>query len=117
MLVDATNNLPIKALVCDTLSGRTARYLAACRPSVPIFAKCYEKHTMRELSLSYGVHCSMMEKRKNHDDLVKEAVKTLVESNDIALDDMVGIMAGRFNTESSASFAEINTARHLLSDV
>jgi pyruvate kinase len=115
MLVDATNNLPIKALICDTMSGRTARYLSAYRPSVPIFAKCYELHTMRELSLSFGVHCSMMEKRKNNDDLVKEAVKTLVESHDIGLDDMVGIIAGRFNTDRSASFAEINDARHLLS--
>ena len=117
MLVDATNNLPIKALICDTISGRTARYLSAYRPSAPIFAKCYEEHTMRELSLSYGVHCSMMEKRKSNDDLVKEAVKTLVESHDITLDDMVGIIAGRFNTDRSASFVEINDARHLLSDV
>jgi pyruvate kinase len=114
MLVDATTSLPIKALICDTMSGRTARYLSAYRPSVPVFAKCYAAHTMRELSLSYGVHCSMMEKRKSNDDLVKEAVKTLVESRDIALDDMVGIIAGRFNTDRSASFAEINDARHLL---
>jgi pyruvate kinase len=114
MLVDATNSLPIKALICDTMSGRTARYLSAYRPSVPVFAKCYERHTMRELSLSYGVHCSMMEPRKSNDDLVKEAVKSLVESHDITLDDMVGIIAGRFSTERSASFAEINNARHLL---
>jgi pyruvate kinase len=114
MLVDATTSLPIKALICDTLSGRTARYLSAYRPNAPIFAKCYAPHTMRELSLSYGVHCSMMGQRKSSDDLVKEAVKTLVESNDITLDDMVGIIAGRFNVDRSASFAEINTARHLL---
>jgi pyruvate kinase len=117
MLVDAANNLPIKALICDTLSGRTARYLSAYRPNAPIFAKCYALHTMRELSLSYGVHCSMMVQRKSNDDLVKEAVKTLVESHDITLDDMVGIIAGRFNTDRSASFAEINTARHLLTDI
>lgn len=114
MLVDATNNLPIKALICDTMSGRTARYLAAYRPCVPIYAKCYKNHVMRELSLSYGVYCSMMGERKSKDDLVKEAVKTLVESNDIKADDLVGVIAGRFNTDRSASFAEINDVSHLL---
>jgi pyruvate kinase len=116
MLVDATNNLPIKALICDTLSGRTARYLAAYRPSVPIYAKCYKPHVMRELSLSYGVQCSMMEKRKSTDDLVRQAVKTLVDSNDIKPEDMVGVINGRFNTSTSASFAEINEVHHIIAE-
>jgi hypothetical protein len=58
----------------------------------------------------------MMKPRKTNDDLVKDAVKSLVESNDIVLDDMVGIIAGRFSTERSASFTEINDARHLINE-
>ena len=45
--VEATNKLPIKAIVIDTITGRTRRYIATYRPSVPVIAKCYKSHSMR----------------------------------------------------------------------
>lgn len=114
MLVEATNNLPIKALVCDTTSGRTARYLSAYRPSLPIYAKCYQPHVVRELALSYGVHGSFIEPRVDKDDVAIVAVKTLADKGILQQHDMVGILAGRFNTSQGATFAEINEVGKLL---
>ncbi len=117
MLVEATNNLPIKALICDTASGRSARYLSAYRPSMTIFSKCYQKHVMRELALSYGVHSSFIDPREGKDDVAEVIVKSLVESNDLKKDDLVGVLAGRFNTLTGACFAEINLVEKLLSSL
>ena len=50
--VRVTTILPIKAVVVDTLSGRTARYLAAFRGGLPVYARCYNEKVMRELALS-----------------------------------------------------------------
>lgn len=54
-VIKISTMLPIKAIVIDTRSGKTARYLSAFRGAVPIFARCYEQNVMRELALSYGV--------------------------------------------------------------
>ena len=40
-LVAATLKLPVKAIIFDTWSGRTGRYLAEFRPKVPIYGMCY----------------------------------------------------------------------------
>ena len=114
MLVEATNNLPIKALLCDSTSGRTARYLSAYRPSVPIYAQCYKKHVMRELALSYGVQSACIAPRNAKADFAKVVVESLVESNDIKTSDLVGILVGRYKTKTGASLAEINEVGQLL---
>src|SRR5215208_5605171 len=41
----AAHELGLKALVCPTLSGRSARLISAHRPTVPIFALRSEEHT------------------------------------------------------------------------
>lgn len=46
--VRMTTMLPIKAIVVDTNSGRTARYLSAFRGGLPVYARCYDEHVMRE---------------------------------------------------------------------
>ena len=45
--VRMTTMLPIKAIVVDTNSGRTARYLSAFRGGLPVYARCYDEHVMR----------------------------------------------------------------------
>ena len=114
MLVEATNNLPIKALLCDSTSGRTARYLSAYRPSVPIYAQCYKPHVMRELALSYGVQSAFIAPRDAKTDYAKIVVQSAIDSHDIKPSDLVGILVGRYQTKTGASFAEINEAGQVL---
>ncbi len=114
MLVEATNNLPIKALVCDTTSGRTARYLSAYRPSMTVFAKCYQQHVMRELALSYAVHSSFIEPCNRKDDIVKVVIQSLHANNELQENDLVGVLAGRHKAKNGACFAEINEVGQLL---
>ena len=60
--VRMTTMLPIKAIVVDTNSGRTARYLSAFRSDLPVYARCYNERVMRELALSFGVYPYYTEK-------------------------------------------------------
>lgn len=49
--VRACSSLPIKAIVADTMTGRTGRYLSAFRGTVPVYAMCYNLTIMRQLAL------------------------------------------------------------------
>ncbi|MDR1056889.1 MAG: pyruvate kinase [Prevotellaceae bacterium] len=105
--VEATMKLPVKAIVIDTMSGRTGRYLAVFRPSVPVFAKCYKSHSMRELALSYGVYASMMAPRNSKDEFEHEAISALLIDKLIELKDQVAVIGGSFGPTAGATFMEI----------
>ena len=53
--VKASVKLNVGAIITDSYSGRTARYLAAYRGKHPVFAICYNENVMRQLALSYGI--------------------------------------------------------------
>jgi pyruvate kinase len=105
--VEATEKLPIKAIVIDSVSGRTGRYIAAFRPSVPIFAKCYNSYSMRQLALSYGVYASTMAPRNTKDEFEHEAVTALLSEKIFAPDDIIAVIGGSFGITAGATFMEI----------
>ena len=53
--VKSSSKLHVKAIITDSYTGRTARYLAAFRGTSTVFSICYNPRVMRMLSLSYGV--------------------------------------------------------------
>lgn len=53
--VKASSKLHVKAIITDSFTGRTARYLAAFRGTSTVYAICYHERLTRELALSYGV--------------------------------------------------------------
>lgn len=113
-IVNATAKLPIKAIILDTMSGRTGRYLSAFRPKIPIYAKCYQDHVMRELALSYGVHAYFVDVYNSKDDFVKSAVKNLLKDKCFNRNDMIGVVAGSFGQSTGATFMEISTAINMI---
>lgn len=113
-LISMTCKLPIKAILFDTTTGRTGRYLSAFRPNIPMFAKCYNKYVMRELALSYGVFPYFMEKRDTKDDFVSEAVKILLNDKVVEEETMVGVLGGSFGVRAGASFIEIGTVKDMV---
>ncbi len=113
-IVNATASLPIKAIVLDTMSGRTGRYLSAFRPKIPIYAKCYQEHVMRELAMSYGVYSYYTDIYDSKEDFVKGAVKNLLKDKCFYRKDMIGVVAGSFGQTTGASFMEISTAMNMI---
>jgi len=113
-IVDATAKLPIKAIVFDTMTGRTGRYISAFRPKVPIYAKCYKDHVMRELALSYGVYGYYIDIYDSKNDFVKSSVKTLLKDKCFNRKDMIGVVGGSFGPSAGATFLEISTAMNMI---
>jgi pyruvate kinase len=105
--VRASVNLPIKAIVIDSLSGRTGRYLSAFRGSKMVYAICYRKHVMRELALSYGIYAEYREPALTHDRFLLSILDELVQNNKINREDLIVVVGGNFGAVRGASFMEI----------
>lgn len=105
-LVAATMTLPIKAIILDTWTGRTGRYLAEFRPKVPIYAMCYNSHTMRELALTYNVYGFKFDVTGTKEGFVQNSLRILLEEGRISKGDLVGFIGGSFNDELGATYME-----------
>jgi len=111
--VNASQFLPIKAIVTDTLTGRTGRYLSSYRGNAPVYALCYSKRVMRELALSYGVEADYKELLASRDEFVKEAMLTLMGKGYFTSEDTVIILGGSFGPSKGVSFMEISNVYQL----
>lgn len=102
-----------RAIVADTVRGRTIRDMAAYRGYNPVLAQCYLTSTMRELALSYGVYASYQERKKSVDDFLKIALSDLTGRHDMKKDDIIVVLAGNFSAGNGFSFIEVGTVEYL----
>ncbi len=108
-LVKASRKLPIKAIIIDTDTGRTARYLSAFRPDIPIYAMCYQQHVTRELATSFGVTSYYTEQKHSKDEFAAMAFPKLINEGHLKKGDLVGVIGGNYTDNAGASFMEITT--------
>ena len=62
----AAHELGLAALVCPTLSGRSARLISAHRPTVPIYALSPGRETVRRCGLMWGVQAALDAPLRGH---------------------------------------------------
>ncbi len=111
--IRAAKELENCVIVTSTTTGKTARYLAAYRSNIPVYAKCHSHRVVRELALSFGIKPSFLEIKKNKMQIQKAAVQSLLNDNTINLNDLLVYVGGRFGEAASASFIEVSTADKL----
>ena len=115
---EAGANIDIKALITDTFSGRTARYLASYRSSDMIIAFCYKERASRELALSYGVYSyykeELVDDEKNY---FVTLLQNLIDRGLICQNDLLCYLSGPTSGDFGTTFLEINTAKTLLSEI
>ena len=104
--VRMTTMLPIKAIVVDTNSGRTARYLSAFRGGLPVYARCYDEHVMRELALSFGGRPYFSVKPHSRDEFMRDIPQVLLQ-NGYQPEDQILVIGGSFGHVRGASFLEV----------
>ena len=112
--VKACESLPIKAIIVDTMTGRTGRYLSAFRGRIPVYSMCYKKTVMRQLALSYGVMANFMKPSESRDGFLSDAISMLYDNEKISENDMVLVIGGSFGPSNGASFMEISQAKNLM---
>ena len=109
----ASKELKVSAIVTDTLTGKIARYIAAFRGTLPVFAKCHNGRVKRELALSYGVFPSEIQSKKNKHKLIETSLLDLVERNLITEKDTVVYVGGNFGVGGGTSFIEIASVEQM----
>lgn len=113
--VRSCETLPIKAVIVDTLSGRTGRYMSAFRGQKPVYAICYKKNVMRELALSYGIYAGYQEPSYIPRDFLRRELESLIKNGSISLNDMIVVVGGDYGAENGASFLDISNVEDLVS--
>ncbi|MDR1918789.1 MAG: pyruvate kinase [Tannerellaceae bacterium] len=112
--VKSSSKLHVKAIITDSYTGRTARYLAAFRGTSTVYAICYSEEVMRTLSLSYGVWAVYQPKSESRRAYFYNALNELIHSGHITRDNMVAYLSGSFGEGRGTSFLEINSVGKVL---
>jgi pyruvate kinase len=90
----AAHELGLAALVCPTLSGRSARLISAHRPTVPIYALSPGRETVRRCGLMWGVQAESIKRIEITEALIAESARRVVELGWVKPGERVGITAG-----------------------
>ncbi|MDR1645450.1 MAG: pyruvate kinase [Tannerellaceae bacterium] len=112
--VKSSSKLHVKAIITDSHTGRTARYLAAFRGTSSVYAICYKEEVMRTLSLSYGVWAVYQARSDSRRSYLCNALNELIHSGHITRDNMVAYLSGSFGEGGGTSFLEINGVGKIL---
>jgi pyruvate kinase len=75
----AAEMLSAPLIVCFTSSGFTARKVATCRPTVPVFACTPEPETFRQLALVWGVTPALTQHSTDYDTMLAVARQQILE--------------------------------------
>jgi pyruvate kinase len=92
--VAACYRLGLKAIVCPTSSGRTARLISAHRPRVPVLAVSNRLETVRRMNLLFGVGSVQAEDWTSIRKLLDDCATLAREQGIAESGDLVAITAG-----------------------
>ena len=112
--IEATEQLGVKGIITDSVSGETARYLAAFRGPNPVLAICYKDKLQRLLNLSYGVIPVYQKEHIGSDLLFVAAVRMLRQRGYVDDMDKIAYLSGNLGEGGGTKFLEINTVKEAL---
>ena len=107
-------SIPAKAIITSTKSGDTAQICASYRGKAPIFALSDSARTVRELSLSYGVHAEKIDIPHTTDALVKTCLRKLLDQGSIGSEDLIVFIGGGHIYSAHTNFLQVDTPATLL---
>jgi pyruvate kinase len=90
----ATEELRIRAIVCFTKRGKTARYLSKLRPEVPIYAYTPDHDSVRQMGLYWGVQASYTQKARSTDRLHQAVTQRLLKAKKVQKGDLLVMVSG-----------------------
>lgn len=109
--VKAAMRLNTKAIVADSMTGKSILALSAYRGSNVIYAQVYDKRVMRKLSLSYGVYAEYLMLDITMQDPLRQSICRLIGEDRFKDEDLIIVLAGSFGQSHGASYIEIASAQ------
>ena len=110
--VKAAIRLETKAIVADSLTGKSILALAAYRGPNVIYAQVYDKRVTRQLSLSYGVHAEYKQMDLTATQPLKASICRMISEKRFQDKDLIVVLAGSFGVAEGASYIEISSAEN-----
>ena len=110
--VMATKRMKLRAIIMDSYTGRTARYVSSFRGQCTILAICYKAKTVRHLALSYGVSAIYMPFKSFGHEFLLAALRKLLADGLLKPEDRICYL-GSQRKEQRTSFMEMNIVRNL----
>ena len=110
--VKAALRLHTKAIVADSLTGKSILALAAYRGPNVIYAQVYNRRVVRQLSLSYGVYAEYIPMDLTVNEPLQQSICRLLAENHFNDNDLIVILAGSFGPKLGASYIEISSAEN-----
>ena len=112
--VQATKAMQLRAIIMDSFTGRTARYVSSFRGECTILAICYKAKTVRHLALSYGVYAIYMPMKSFGHEFLLAALRKLLNDRMLRPEDRICYL-GSHRKEQRTSFMEMDIVRDLFS--
>src|SRR3954452_15178520 len=104
----AAEMLSAPLIVCFTSSGFTARKVATCRPTVPVFACTPEPETFRQLALVWGVTPVLTAHSNDYDRMLKAARQQILDRKLAQPGERVVVTAGvPFDMPGTTNFLKV----------
>lgn len=106
--------LDTRAIITDSYTGRTARYIASFRGKYPTLAICYHENVTRQLSLSYGLVAYYQERATSSRRYLRNALNHLIEIGRLTHRDHIAYLGGGFGEGRGTTFLEINNVGEVM---
>ncbi len=112
--IDAVEKLGVRAIITDSKTGGTARKLSSYRGAIPVIAVCFNSRVHRQLALSYGISAVSVPGDYNPHQHFIEAVRGLLECNNLSVEDRVAYLSGPFVEGAYSSILQIMRVKDIL---
>lgn len=112
--VKSVEKIDTAAIITDSYTGRTARYLSSFRSTVPVCAICYDQTVGRQLALSYGVNAHYEAEAANEKERLVSGIKHFISTGVIAEKTQAAYMSGTIGITGAAHCLEIETVETLI---
>ena len=93
--VDCANRVNAKAIICSTITGKTARKISYFRPSPSVLAISPDEKTVSGLSINYGIVPIKVPYMDTTDEIIKVSIDTAKKIFDLKPQDKI-IIVGTF---------------------
>ena len=104
----SASELGLKAILCSTQSGATARMVARCRPRAPVIAATPDPRVARRLAMVWGVLPVVVPRADNIDRMLDVALEAARRTGLVGSGDRVAVAAGvKTNVVGSTNLLQV----------
>ncbi len=101
--MQTAHDIQAAAIIAPTVSGNTAKLIAAFRPRVPVIAVTPSPMVQRQLCLHWGIYPLLTRRFNNTDEVVVDAVRVAQKAGYVHEGDTVILTAGMVGSVRSAT--------------